>query len=180
MRKDKLIFLGGIHGVGKGTFCKKLSNEIQLECVTASQLINWAKINNNKQSKTVENINNTQQILINSLNERKKDRTPFLLDGHYCLLNQEKKPTSIDILTFKKITPGLLLILTEDSKVIKSRLEERDQMTYTLDLINQMQELEIAHAKLLSSKLEVELISFTKEDFPDTINKIKTFNEDTY
>ena len=86
----RLLFEALVHGVGKSTNCKKICADLKLNYLSASKIINWAKINDDKKSKEVNNINDNQDLLIRGLrNILKKDLT-YLLDGHFCLLNKKR------------------------------------------------------------------------------------------
>jgi adenylate kinase len=62
MRKE-IIFVGGIHGVGKGTFCRKISDSFQVEWFSASDLLKWSEIST-KENKKVADFDETQQRLL--------------------------------------------------------------------------------------------------------------------
>ena len=39
-----IIFIGGIHGVGKGTICKEIASKTDIIHITASEIIKWNEI----------------------------------------------------------------------------------------------------------------------------------------
>lgn len=61
-----IIFIGGIHGVGKGKICKEISLYTGLTHFTASQILKWEEISE-EGNKLVENISSTQDRLIKGL-----------------------------------------------------------------------------------------------------------------
>lgn len=65
---DNIIFIGGIHGVGKGTVCKEIASKTDLVHITASQILKWDEISSSD-NKLVNNISSTQERLI--INSRK-------------------------------------------------------------------------------------------------------------
>ena len=102
---DNIAFIGGIHGVGKSTICRHICDELKLEYLSASELIKWKDINEDAQNKKVNNIPVTQDLLILGLtNNIQKDKS-YILDGHYCLLNEENEIVNISLDTFKLTNP---------------------------------------------------------------------------
>ncbi len=59
-----IAFIGGIHGVGKSTICQQVCEEMNIQYLSASNVLKWKKINQNVQSKTVEGLSITQNLLI--------------------------------------------------------------------------------------------------------------------
>ena len=165
-RNRRIFFLGGIHGVGKGTLCKSLSSRLNIECLTASKLIKWAEINEDPINKSVNNIDSTQERLIVALNSYCEEKRTYVLDGHFCLLDKKKEPARVSEEVFIKINPEVLLLLTAPSQTIKQRLEQRDNKSYDIRLIERMQEIEISHAKCISNLLnrELKIFSYDKSD----------------
>ena len=52
-----LIFVGGIHGVGKGTICTEICSQTDLIHITASEVLKWNEI-----SDQVTNIFNDKRL----------------------------------------------------------------------------------------------------------------------
>jgi adenylate kinase len=63
MNDRKIIFVGGIHGVGKGTICKVLAQKFDFEHLSTSQVLKWNEISNLK-NKKVQNFAITQDRLL--------------------------------------------------------------------------------------------------------------------
>lgn len=99
-----IIFIGGIHGVGKGTICKEISSNTGLIHFTASEILKWEEISE-RGNKFVGNIASTQGRLINGLKKLIKNNKKYILDGHFCLLNSDGIPSRIDEVTFDQINP---------------------------------------------------------------------------
>ncbi|WP_288243937.1 ATP-binding protein [uncultured Chryseobacterium sp.] len=169
-----LIFIGGIHGSGKGQICKEVIVKTSLIHLTASDILKWNDISE-QNSKKVENIKYTQDRLINNLVKIVNPNAKYLLDGHYCLLNSNNIPERIPIQTFIEINPIKIILVIADSKEIKERLEKRDNKIYELSLIEDFQNLEILYAKEISNTLSIPLliIDSINYNFKDLINFIK-------
>jgi adenylate kinase len=63
-----IIFIGGIHGVGKGTLCRKVCNDLNLRHLIASEVLKWEEISE-KKNKLVKDFTLTQNRLITSLQQ---------------------------------------------------------------------------------------------------------------
>lgn len=168
-----ISFIGGIHGVGKSTVCTDICTQAGLKHLSASELIKWKDINSDAFNKKVQNIPGTQDRLINALTKVVQPGTHYLLDGHYCLLDNEGNITPVPVETFRAMKPIALHVITGNVSEIKQRLETRDAKTYDAELLEQMQESELSHARHLSSLLNVELCMGTQADYDKIVIAIK-------
>lgn len=166
-----IIFIGGIHGSGKGTICESIKSEIELIHLTASEVLKWDELSSQKQ-KLVTDIKETQNRLLTNLNKIVEENKTYLLDGHYCLLNKNGRPEKISIQTFKDISPKKIILVVANPKTIKKRLENRDSKTYEISLIEEFQNMEVNYAKEISEILQISLIIINSEEF-NTENLIK-------
>lgn len=170
MTFENLIFIGGIHGVGKSTICKSICDKVQIEYLSASKVLKWI----DEENKNIDNISNNQDILISNLKKIIQNDKVYLLDGHYCLLNQSNKIENIPLETFKQLNPIIFIAIVEDVSIIKQRLESRDNRVYEWDLLKTFQDEEITYAKYLSEKLCKPFYIFKSKDdleLTEVINK---------
>ncbi len=167
-----IIFIGGIHGVGKGTICKEIASISNLIHITASQVLNWNEISSSE-NKLVHNIFSTQEKLIIGLKNLIEKDKQYLLDGHFCLLNSKGVPSKIDEKTFDYINPKIISIVTDDVEKIAKRLEIRDNKKYDIVVLNEMQEMEISYAKHLAEKYSVPYIEIKNSNYTSLLNIIK-------
>jgi adenylate kinase len=149
-----IIFIGGIHGVGKGTICKEIALKTDIVHLSSSQILKWEEISDSD-NKLVKNITSTQDRLIKGLKNLMKKDKKYILDGHFCLLNSKEVPTRIDEETFDQINPRAIAILIDDVVKIAVRLEVRDGKTYNIKILNELQQMEIQYAKYLSDKYSI-------------------------
>ncbi len=154
----KIIFVGGVHGVGKTTFCQAIASPLRLQHVSASELIYTGKQIYSTFSKRVNNIGKNQSILIAGI-EKTIDRDRWwLLDGHFCLLNRQFVISDIPFPTFEAIAPKAILILYDDARKITERLVERDKEKYTHKLVVLLQERELEHGTYVAKSLNIPYI----------------------
>lgn len=167
-----IIFIGGIHGVGKGTICKEIASKTDLIHITASEILKWNEISSSD-NKFVSNISSTQERLINGLKNLISNDKQYLLDGHFCLLNSNGIPSKIDEETFDFINPKIISIVIDDIEKIVDRLEKRDNKKYDVKILNELQEMEIEYAKYLSKKYSIPYIEIINNNYKSLLNSIK-------
>lgn len=167
-----IVFVGGIHGAGKGTICKEIASKTDLIHISASQVLKWNEISS-IDNKLVENISLTQERLILGLKNLIENDKKYLLDGHFCLLNSNGIPYKIDEETFDNINPKIISIVIDDIGKIIKRLERRDNKKYDVKLLNQLQEMEIEYSKYLSKKYSIPNIEIRNSNYKSLLNSIK-------
>ncbi|WP_170287008.1 ATP-binding protein [Paenibacillus faecis] len=161
---DNIIFIGGIHGVGKTTLCNKLSHQLQLESHSASKIISNMKKQNLPSNKLIPNININQAFLIEGLNQLETEKHWMILDGHFCLLDGKKNISKISEAVFKVIKPAALIVITDSVKNIASRLKNRDDEEYDLKFLKQFQNEETAYARHIAKKFSIPIYIFNSSD----------------
>lgn len=167
-----VIFIGGIHGSGKGTLCKKISSQTGIPHYTASELLNWNEVSPDVKNKKVIDIPDTQNRLINGLKEIKKKHQSFLLDGHFCLFNKNGIVEKIESEIFKNINPNFIVFVSSSPEEVQKRLKTRDGKIYSIALLQEMQMVEESHAKEIAFSLDIPYFHLTHEILPDLINLI--------
>ncbi|WP_286968404.1 ATP-binding protein [Flavobacterium sp. UBA4854] len=166
---DNIFFIGGIHGVGKGTICKEIASKAELIHITASEVLKWREISSSD-NKLVENISSTQEKLIFGLSNLIDKNKKYLLDGHFCLLNSLNVPCKIDEETFDILNPRVISIVLDDVEKITKRLENRDSKKYDIKVLNELQNMEIEYAKYLSKKYSVPYIEIMDNNYEQLLN----------
>jgi adenylate kinase len=172
-----LIFISGIHGVGKGSLCQRLESDTGFKHFSASDLIKWEKISA-LDNKLVQDIPSTQDLLIDALNREKKKHANIILDGHFVLLNKDSEPIPIDKEVFSKISPGAIVCLTQNPAVIHERLMKRDGKAFTLSLLSQMQSMEEQHSLEYANNLQIPYLTADGETKYQEIISIISSHED--
>lgn len=166
---NNIAFIGGIHGVGKTTICQNICRELNLEYLSASELLKWKDINEDANNKKVKDVPGTQYRLILGLTNTVKNGRKYLLDGHFCLLNRNNEIENVPLETFKQINPISLNIISGDITEIKNRLEMRDGKSYEYKLLEDLQNEELKYAKQLSKTLGITLNIGTQNDYSELL-----------
>lgn len=152
---DKLIFVGGIHGVGKTHFCKNIGNKLDIPSYSASQIITNKKKVDYSKDKRVDKIEENQDILIEALNQLENKNKGFLLEGHFCLLNKNGQITRIPEDTFFRLQPKAIITLVNSISEISIRLQKRGTDFNNTEFINKFQNEEIIYSEEIANKLKV-------------------------
>ena len=170
---EKLVFIGGVHGVGKTSLCDSLSQKCGYEHITASALI---KQNNPALitgiGKQVEDPDANQLTLLHGLAKARINYSKIILDGHFTLINSKNNIESISPDVFAAINPDYLIVLYEEPEVIFRRLKARDKGSFSLDGIAAHQTAEILHAKNIAKQLNKDLYELNIEQALQKIRAI--------
>lgn len=163
--KNDIIFIGGIHGVGKGTLCERIESELGIVHLSASEVLKWKELNVDSSDKRVADIDSTQDRLLNNLKWIIIPGQTYLLDGHFCLLNKENKIEKVPEDVFIGINPKKIIVVSENPEIISKRLSQRDGRIYETSLLKEMQNTEIEHAKYISNLLGVEIYEIHSDSY---------------
>ena len=151
----KILFVGGIHGVGKSTLCDSICERMNVAHHSASELISkFGKVSHSA-NKRVTDVGKNQDVLIAATNEYLVEGRSYLLDGHFCLLNQNGEVVEIPLPTFKALSPVAIMVLFDDPNKIFARLKERDKEMYDIDSLCSFQLRELDYSESVASKLNV-------------------------
>lgn len=152
-----MIFIGGVHGVGKSYFCKLVKESTGIEVYSASALIAEKKQSGFAKDKLIPDIDDNQQYLLLTLDELKASGKNFILDGHFCLLNASGEVQRIPYETFAALRPDAIILLTEKPEVVVSRCRERDNVEVTPQSIEGFQQEEAAYAREVAASIGAKL-----------------------
>lgn len=175
MQKN-IIFLGGVHCVGKSTLCTASLSDTSIEALSASEVLRWSEISP-KENKKVKDINATQDRLIAGLRKMIEFDRKYVLDGHFCLLDKDGEVKRVPFETFRAINPSGIVVLTDSPSLIVKRLSERDNTKYTTSLLDSFQKEEVEYAKEVSSILSIPFIELkgarsSTEDFRKFVSDV--------
>ncbi|PVE17631.1 AAA family ATPase [Clostridium perfringens] len=150
----EIIFVAGIHGVGKTTFCNQLSEITNKKHFSCSDLIRTYKTLPTT-NKFISEINSNQKLLKKAIDTLLNDNDSYILDGHFCLLNTNHEIVKLPIETFEALNISKVILLSLDSNKILKNLESRDNALYSLDLITEFATQELNHCKFVCNNLNI-------------------------
>lgn len=162
-----IIFVSGVHGVGKGTLCETISENFNYPAYSSSNLIKSIKQRKVDDNKRVVDPNENQNYLITALEKLKPESKYIILDGHFCL-HSESGAIDISFKVFNKINLKSIILLTDKPSEIYKRLYSRDNSSLSLDIINTLQERERERSRLLAKSLSIPLLETTINDVHNT------------
>lgn len=132
-KNGHIVFVGGVHGVGKSTFVNSIREKCpNMECLSCSTILKWE----NPANKEVKDVSETQNTLLSNLSYFIDQDKSYILDGHFCLLTEQGGIESVPIDVFEAISPSMIVVLEEKPTIICQRLAERDSCHYSLELIS--------------------------------------------
>lgn len=165
MKKYKnIVFIGGIHGAGKGRLCAEISQKLDVIHLSASDLLQWSDLNEDNTNKNVEDIRNTQERLVKGLQNIIKSNKRYIIDGHFCLLDKNGEIQTVPQDTFEHILPIAILVLEETPEVISTRLLARDNKCYSPSFLTKMQEKEIETAHEIAKHLGIDILTINSQN----------------
>lgn len=175
---DKTIFfIAGIHGVGKSTLCKKISERHSIPHYSASELIKKVRSEAFSSDKIARNVGKNQDFLITAINEFVPEQA-IILDGHFCLFNKNKEVEKIPSQTFSDLSPRAVILMHDDISSIIRRIEERDSTKHSTKAFEALQDEEIRYGTQITKNLEIPLLTFNfNEDEEKVHNLIDTIKE---
>jgi len=170
----KIIFIGGIHGVGKSTFCQKVSRILDVQHFSASTLINMENRVSNDNISAV-NIQRNQKLLLTALDKLPPEDV-YLIDGHYCLINSRGIIHKIPLSVFENINPKVIITLTDKCDRIAIRLKKKEDIILNEDFIPDFQKSEISYSEEVAESLGASyLCASIYENEQEVITFIKNF-----
>ena len=169
--KYKIIFIGGVHGIGKTALCRSICKKFEVIHHSASELIKRYGHIEFAPNARVENIDRNQEFLINAIHEYLDTSKIYLMDGHFCLLNQDSIITKIPEPTFIAISPMAIILLHDDPRNIHSHLKEKNREIYDLDLLVSFQEQESDYSRFVATKLNVPYLKANPSTEREIIDK---------
>ncbi len=180
---DNMVFVAGVHGIGKSTLAANYIAPLGFECVSASSIIKEQK-GNVSEDKKIKGISNNQELLVNGIAKYKAQYSQLAIDGHFVLLNEKKEFTEIDEDVFKSISPSTIILLTTNSpSIVRERLEKRGmQDVWSIPFIRDYLRREKTLAIRVAKSLGIPLIVYDIKDKPRIIVRSlrSSFLRDTF
>ncbi|TGE36681.1 AAA family ATPase [Desulfosporosinus fructosivorans] len=163
-----MLFVGGVHGVGKSYFCGQVEIETGLKVYSASKLISELRNEEFTVNKKVNEINDNQGYLLEAMRRLSTLEGEFLLDGHFCLLNGNGVVQRIPIATFKQLSPKAIIVLYDTVETIISRLNKRDNVNYEFPTIEALQKEELNYSQEVSIALGVPYLAINNASLTES------------
>lgn len=164
-----IVFVGGIHGVGKTFLCAPAAKYLEIRHATASQLIREEKgLQNWDDNKRVNSIDENQAALISATTRLRAGGNRLLMDGHFVLRNTNGSLSEIEVQVFRDLQISAVLLLAADLDVVMNRLRERGDHSWSEPELRNLAKHEEAHARQVATELHLpikHLVNATQENF---------------
>jgi adenylate kinase len=153
-----VIFVGGVHGVGKSTCCGQVAQLAGCLHFAASEIIRSERAHAIASAgKLVADVDGNQRLLIRGFRTLRQETgtTPILLDGHFAMRDGlgEIQPVSVDV--FRSLEIDQVVCLVDDASAIAVRIRQRDGAAPANREIADLQDAELRHARLVAAALAV-------------------------
>jgi adenylate kinase len=172
-----MIFLGGVHGVGKTSMCAGVSERFGLRVISASAIIREERERPSSDSRTaVFNVAGNQGLLVRGVHRIVTDIPErYLLDGHFALRTLAGDIEEIDADVFRAIGVSGLICLVDDPGAIAQRLAARDRAVHDVIAISQLQAAELRSAEAAARTLGLGLNVVQAFDIPAFEDCLRAF-----
>lgn len=158
-----IIFVGGIHGVGKSYQCANACEQLGATHLVAGDLLKAEKQQSADSNKRVTSIGQNQDVLVCALERVLVPGRTYLLDGHFVLMNAEGTISDIPSHTYETIAPRAVVLVVDEPSEIATRLRQRDGRSYEPAFLRELQDRETAHARVICDVLETPLLVVAPE-----------------
>ena len=112
--------------------------------------------------------------MITAIGAIEQRNTNFLLDAHFCLLDNNGAIVKIPQNVFRQLKPQAILILTEDPQIIAERRKARDGILLDAREIELHQKEECTHSLTVANALDIpHRVYRGKEQYADAITFIE-------
>lgn len=169
-----IIFISGVHGVGKSTLCSKINQKFGLPFYSASSLIKELKNSAVDVNKQVVDAEKNQDYLIMALDNLNTQAVTILLDGHFCLFGSSGI-VDIPIKTFESMQLSSIVAMHDSPEKIYQRLVERDGKSLSIQIIDDLQIRELRMAEYTANQLRVKFKQISYEEILEDIDWFEMF-----
>ena len=171
-----IVFLAGIHGVGKTYLGAPTAQRLGIRYATASQLIREERgLQTWGADKRVTGIDANQAALVTATARLRADGQKLLLDGHFVLREANGSFTEIDAQVFRSLEINAVVLLVADVRIVVNRLRERGDNSWAEEDLLSLANREEAHAHRVAAALcipVIPLVNPTGEEFEKTLNDL--------
>ncbi len=153
----QLIFIGGIHGVGKSHLQSILASALpDARQLSASELLNWRSADKRVDSPSA--LADNQSILASRILNIKRQYPLTILNGHFCITLSDGRFEYVGDDVFLQIHPSLIICMICEPVLIHKRLIARDGESPATTVLADMQQKELDRAAHVSDLLSIPLI----------------------
>lgn len=170
-----VVFVAGVHGVGKTYLCERFAAQNGIMHSSASSLIrSELKSANWESNKLVSDIDANQVALTKAVNRLTENHVKLLLDGHFVLKGPDGLLIEVDENTFKELSLSAIALIEAAPDTVRDRLLSRDKNSEAGD-ISTFLKAEKERAIHISNLLNIPLLILNQPSdqvFQENINSL--------
>lgn len=151
-REGKVLFVGGVHGVGKTSLIASYASGSGVLHASAGRIISEAK-GAILTGKTVDDIHGNQKILVDAVRRLRESGECIILDGHFSVLDANFKAKSIPLEVFSDLGIDEVVVLVDRPAAISRRIFSRDCIKIPVKSIESLQKLEVENAMKVADQM---------------------------
>jgi len=177
MSEPLIIALVGISGVGKTTFLKRLSSQLDFQHLTAGSLIRRARNIEeiSRDDLRLADIDGNQRLLIEGFHLAcDRSASHVILDGH-CIIHDDLGLEYIDSRVFSELGIEMLVHLEADLRQIQTNRAgdfARNRPFLEIDELQAHQLISFTHAQAIASKLGISFKRVSPSDLNSFLETI--------
>ncbi|MBC7705458.1 MAG: AAA family ATPase [Rhodoferax sp.] len=153
-----VVFVGGVHGVGKSTCCAQVAQLAACLHVTASEIIRRERSEAIASAgKLVADVDGNQRLLISGFHTFRVQAgtTSILFDGHFAMRDGLGEIRAVSVDVFRSLGIDRVVCLVDEPSAIATRIQQRDGSALAEREIAELQDAELRHARLVAAALAV-------------------------
>jgi len=155
---SKVIFVAGVHGVGKTSLCQAAAQARGIIHKSASELIREERASAIAVgTKAVRDIEGNQALLAKAIRRAVQAGKPLLIDGHFALLNGQGKPEALSASVFAELAIDAVILVRDRPSRIARRLAQRDHIATSTGEVTALQTPETNQAAKVCKELGLPL-----------------------
>lgn len=168
-----MLFVGGVHAVGKTFLLKPACEGLGLRHATASQLIREQRgLATWTPSRMANDIDENQRALVDAARRLTGACEGVVLDGHFVLRRETNAHEKINAIIFADLMIRGAILLECSSAIVLERLRQRGDDTWTIAEIERFAETEALHGKAVCSALGIPLLRLNSPSVDDVSRSI--------
>ncbi|MET0334107.1 MAG: ATP-binding protein [Rhizobacter sp.] len=155
-----IVFVGGVHGVGKSTCCAEIAGQLDYLHIAASAVIRQERADAiASKGKLVADVPGNQELLRRGFERMKLSagHEMILLDGHFALRDSERAIQSVPSDVFASLGIQHLICFVDTPIAIAERMNSRDGEEVQLGDVSELQAAELGTARAVALALGIQL-----------------------
>ena len=153
-----VIFVSGIHGVGKSTLCAQVSDEIGIPFLSASTIIKEFKLGSENIDKLNAEVMSNAKAFNSGVKKLLETHDSLIVDGHTILLDDKGEFIHIPPSIIAELPILKFITLYHDLNVVSGRLS--DDLPNGIEFLREFQDRELNQSLIIAQNCSFSLEYF--------------------